>query len=149
MTMPDDYEIVTDQDYSPDIKMGVPQDFGLDDAEKTYKLAPEFSNLNTVAVPEFPSTIPVLNRRVTRHRCVILVASVTAATAVVFAKDIDSLLNGVANNGLAGAGFYVPSGAVPYSFPWEGQRGCFATAIGGTALVTFVDESYAQDRSRR
>jgi hypothetical protein len=75
MTMPDDYQIVTDEDYTPDIKFGVPQELDAPYVRPGLTLAPEFVSLMTWQVPEYPAYATVLQRRVTRHRARLWVPS--------------------------------------------------------------------------
>jgi hypothetical protein len=251
MTMPDDYEVVTDQDYNPDIKMGVPQDEWLDKDTQSLgiSLPPELCSLSTFQITQFGSSggqasgvqgsattgiVRILQRRLTRHRARIWIPSlqstggtnptpsqpavpasgvavqntnlypvdvtitggtVTAVvvngvtvgtgdgtylvpvagsismtysvaptwvwadanptgsptTAVVLGRTEAEVQNGVAANGLQGSGLYIPAAMIPFGggggLPWENQRDCFATAIGGTATIIVLDESYAQDRT--
>jgi hypothetical protein len=168
MTMPDDYQLVTDQDYDPDIKLGVSQDEWLDKDTRSLgiSLPPELVSLMTFNVTQFGSSggqasgvqgsttngiVPILSRRLTRHRARIWIVSVTAATAIVLGRTQAEVQNGVAGNLLQGAGLYIPAAMVPFGggggLPWENQRECFATAIGGTATIIVLDESYAQERS--
>jgi hypothetical protein len=278
MTMPDDNQLVIDEDYSPDIKLGVRQDIGLDDVNDFgVNLAPELVSLTTFQIPAFgPGVVPVtiLNRRVTRHRARIWITGVgastpngglpytangqataplaganisgsitpaagtynvtvmvyldgtivtatdddnmklggsfgltnhllvpgngaiatytftnltfngvqtmdvinnnagsaaadyhamiiaepvvgsiaSAASAVVLGKTAAEIQNGVASNSLQGSGLYIANSMIPTGsggILWESQRECFATAIGGIATITVLDQSYAQDRKAK
>jgi hypothetical protein len=76
----------------------------------------------------------------------------SAASAVVLGKTAAEIQNGVASNSLQGSGLYIANSMIPTGsggILWESQRECFATAIGGIATITVLDQSYAQDRKAK
>jgi hypothetical protein len=107
--------------------------------EVTGNQAPEFGSCMTWTVPQngVGQAIPVLNRRIRRTTGAISIISLTGATAVVFNSKPDSL-----NGPLPQGATFLAIGT--RIIEWENQEPLYAIAIGGTAQVTAIDESYAE-----
>lgn len=104
---------------------------------ETENAAPEYGGCMTWPVPQagVGTPIPVFNRRLRRHKGKLSVITLTGATSVVFNSVIDRL------QGSTPQGYTITAvGPLP---DWESQQPLYAIAIGGTALVSCIDESYA------
>lgn len=105
----------------------------------TENFAPEYGSCMTWTVPQsgLNPSVMILTRRIRRTTGAVSIISLTGATAVIFNSKQDSL-NGANPQG---ATFIAIGTRV---IEWENQQPLYAIAIGGTAQVTVIDESYQE-----
>jgi hypothetical protein len=104
----------------------------------TENYAPEFGSCMTWPIGQAGINQPtqVLPRRTRRAQAKVILAALTGATAVVFNSKQEQLM------GTNPQGIIV---TVVGRFPdWENQQPLYAIAIGGTATVTTLDETYME-----
>ena len=145
MTMPDEPGMVIDEDVEPWHGPVVPVHIQSAKASWGKNVPPEFAGCNTWQVPEItsnPNYVQVANRSYNRHRLRLWIPSVNDATAVMISSDLGTLLNG--------GGLTILAAQIPFGggggMTWESQRPCYATAIGGTAVISTLDETFAEVR---
>jgi hypothetical protein len=104
---------------------------------ETDQAAPEYGACMTWTIPQAGTGQPIqiLTRRLRRFKAKLIVITLSGATSVVFNSVIDRV------QGAAPQGFTVT--AVGFLPDWESQQPLYAIAIGGTATISILDESYA------
>lgn len=104
--------------------------------------APEYGACMTWTIPQAGTGQPIqiLTRRLRRFKAKLLVTTLTGATSVVFNAVIDRV------QGATPQGFTIT--AVGFLPDWESQQPLYAIAIGGTASISILDESYADRESK-
>lgn len=135
----DDYEYDVDEE-SKRLAEGFPVRLVADETPTVIKGAPDFGTCMTWTVPQFGVNAPIqiLQRRIYRYKAKMIMVSVTAATSLVISNRVDTLS--------------IPQGVtypVPAAFPlllkdWESQQPAYAIAVGGTLILSVLDESFGE-----
>lgn len=102
------------------------------------RVAPNYGSCMTWLIPQagVGQPVQILTRRLRRHKAKLILVSLTGATQVIFNAVIDRV------QGITPQGFtMIAAGPMP---DWESQQPLYAIAIGGTALISLWDESYAE-----
>jgi hypothetical protein len=104
----------------------------------TENYAPEYGACMTWNVPQSGVNPPVqlLTRRTRRAQAKLFIISLSGATSVIVNSKLDSL-SGTNPQGST----FLAVGRLP---DWENQQPLYAIAIGGTALISIFDDTYAE-----
>ena len=126
-----------------------PQSYGVEQYEgqaipvtiETNNAAPEYGACMTWTIPQAGTGQPIqiLTRRLRRFKAKLIVTTLSGATSVVFNSVIDRVQGAVPQGLTVTAVGFLPD--------WESQQPLYAIAIGGTATITILDESYADRES--
>lgn len=103
----------------------------------TEEAAPEFGACMTWNIPQsgVGQPVQVLQRRVRRSKARLTLVSVAGATAIVINSKLDPLAS------IQQGATYATVGNLP---TWESQQPLYVIAIGGTAILSVIDEAYGE-----